>query len=69
MSFVDKAKNKLEETVGKAKEVIGEKTGNEQLEAEGQADQGKAGLKQAGENVKDGVSDAKDTVKGAFKKD
>jgi len=62
MSFVDKAKNKVEETVGKAKEVIGEKTGNEKLEAEGRADQGKAGLKQAGENVKDGV-------KGAFKKD
>lgn len=53
MSFVDKAKNKLEETVGKAKEVIGEKTGNEKLEAEGQADQGKAGLKQTGEKVKD----------------
>lgn len=62
MSFVDKAKNKLEETVGKAKEVIGETTGNEKLQAEGQAEQGKAGLKQAGENVKD-------TVKDVFKKD
>lgn len=70
MSFVDMAKNKVEETVGKAKEVIGEKTGNRKLEAEaeGRADQGRAGLKQAGENVKDGASDAKDAVQDAFKK-
>lgn len=68
MSFVDMAKNKVEETAGKAKEVIGEKTGNRKLEAEGRADQGRAGLKQAGENVKDGASDAKDAVQDAFKK-
>ena len=44
MSFADKAKNNLDETVGKAKEVIGEVTGNEKLEADGGAEQGKAGL-------------------------
>lgn len=68
MSFTDKAKNKLDETLGKAKEVIGEVTGNEKLEAEGRAEQGKAGLKQAGEHVKDGVTDAKDAVKDTFGK-
>lgn len=57
MSFVDKAKNKVEETVGKAKEVVGEVTGNEKLEAEGRAEQGKAGVKQAGEHLKDAVKD------------
>jgi uncharacterized protein YjbJ (UPF0337 family) len=68
MSFTDKAKNKLDETLGKAKEVVGEVTGNEKLEAEGRAEQGKAGLKQAGEHVKDGVGDAKDAVKDTFGK-
>ena len=57
MSFVDKAKNKLEETVGKAKEVIGDATGNEKLEVEGKAEQGSAGMKQAGEHLKDAVED------------
>ncbi|MBN9108500.1 MAG: CsbD family protein [Pseudonocardia sp.] len=66
MSFVDKAKNKLEETVGKAKEVIGDATGNEKLEAEGKAEQGSAGMKQAGEHLKDGVADAKDAVEDTF---
>ena len=68
MSFTDKAKNKLDETLGKAKEVVGEVTGNEKLEAEGRAEQGEAGLKQAGEHVKDGVGDAKDAVKDTFGK-
>lgn len=68
MSFVDKAKNKLEETVGKAKEVIGDATGNEKLEAEGRAEQGAAGVKQASEHLKDGATDVKDAVKDTFGK-
>ena len=32
---------------------MGDATGNEQLQAEGQADQSKSNLKQAGEKVKD----------------
>lgn len=68
MSFVDKAKNKLDETVGKAKEVIGDATGNEQLEAEGRAEQGAAGVAQAGERLKDGAADAKDAIKDTFGK-
>lgn len=53
MGAGDKAQNKGEEIAGKIKEQLGEMTDNEELEAEGQADQTKANLKEAGENVKD----------------
>jgi len=53
MSAEDKAKNTAETASGKAKEGLGEATGNESLEAEGRADQAKGDLKQAGENIKD----------------
>ncbi|MBY6410305.1 CsbD family protein [Rhodococcus sp. BP-252] len=53
MSFVDKAKNAAEDALGKAKEVVGDLTDNKDLEAEGKADQGKAGVKKVGENIKD----------------
>jgi len=53
MSGIDKAKNKAEEMIGKGKEETGKATGDEQLEAEGHADQAKGNLKQAGEKVKD----------------
>ncbi|WP_395727813.1 CsbD family protein [Nakamurella sp.] len=55
MSMGDKIKNAAEEAVGKAKEVTGKVTGNEELEARGQAEQAKANVKQAGEDVKDTV--------------
>ncbi len=41
------------EMKGKVKEKTGQLTDDERLEAEGRADQSKADLKQAGENVKD----------------
>jgi uncharacterized protein YjbJ (UPF0337 family) len=53
MGLTDKANNKAEELKGEAKEKTGQATGNEQLEAEGQADKTKGNLKQAGEKVKD----------------
>lgn len=53
MSFVDKAKNAAEDALGKAKEVVGDLTDNKDLEAEGKADQGSAGVKKVGENLKD----------------
>ncbi|MFN2477555.1 MAG: CsbD family protein [Pseudonocardiaceae bacterium] len=53
MSFVDKAKNKVEELKGKSKEATGRATGDNELKAEGKADQVKAKLKQAGEKIKD----------------
>ncbi len=49
----DKMKHKGEELGGKAKEGAGKLTDNEQLEAEGRADQTSANLKQAGDDVKD----------------
>ena len=58
MGTGDKAENKGEEIAGKIKEQMGDMTDNEELEAEGQAEQSKANLKQAGENVKDGFKDA-----------
>jgi uncharacterized protein YjbJ (UPF0337 family) len=53
MGLEDKAKNKGEELKGKAKEQAGQATGDADLEAEGQADQVKGNLKDAGEKVKD----------------
>ena len=55
MSTDDKINNKVEELGGKAKEAAGNATDNEQWQAEGREEQGKAGLKQAGEKVKDAV--------------
>jgi uncharacterized protein YjbJ (UPF0337 family) len=49
----DKAANKVEEIGGQAKEKIGAATGDEALERQGERDQSKANLKQAGEKIKD----------------
>ena len=49
----EKADNKIEEFGGKAKEAVGNATGDEALERQGERDQSKANLKQAGEKVKD----------------
>lgn len=53
MSGTDKAKNKVQEAKGQVKEKVGEATGDQDMELEGQADQTKGNLKQAGEKVKD----------------
>lgn len=53
MGLDDKIKNTAQDLTGKAKEAAGKLTDNEKLEAEGKADQAKANLKKAGENVKD----------------
>ncbi|MDP9417493.1 MAG: CsbD family protein [Actinomycetota bacterium] len=53
MGADDKTGNKIEDLSGKAKEGLGGLTGNEDLRAEGQTDQSKADLKQAGEKIKD----------------
>jgi uncharacterized protein YjbJ (UPF0337 family) len=53
MAFDDKVDNKSEELGGKVKEGVGKATDDEQLEAEGKADQAGANLKQAGEKIKD----------------
>jgi uncharacterized protein YjbJ (UPF0337 family) len=56
----DEAEHKGEELKGKAKEKLGEATGNEQWQAEGKAEQTKSELKQAGEKVKDALTSDQD---------
>ncbi len=53
MGLDDKIDNKMEDFGGKAKEGVGRATGDEELEAQGQGDQSKSDLKQAGEKIKD----------------
>jgi uncharacterized protein YjbJ (UPF0337 family) len=62
MSAVDKAKNKIEDLGGQAKEAVGKATGDRDTEAEGKVDQAKAGLKDAGEKIKDAGSKVKDAL-------
>ncbi len=50
-----KAKNLAEIAKGKLKETAGRTTGDTQLEAEGNVDQMKGNVKQAGEKVKDAL--------------
>lgn len=57
MGLGDKIGNKAQEATGKAKETVGEATNNEELQAEGAADQGAAKVKQAGEHFKDAAKD------------
>ena len=66
MGLKDKAENKAEELKGKGKEAVGRATGNERLEAEGNADQASAKAKQAGEHVKDTAHDVKESAKDAL---
>jgi uncharacterized protein YjbJ (UPF0337 family) len=60
MGYDDKASNEAEQLKGKAKEWVGEKTDNEQLESEGVEDQASGRVKQAGEHLKDAVHDVVD---------
>ncbi|MDG4797761.1 CsbD family protein [Micromonospora sp. WMMD1082] len=60
MSFTDKAKNKVEQLSGAAKERIGDMADNERMRAEGSSEQSDARTRQAGEKVKDAGRDAKD---------
>lgn len=53
MGLDDKLRNAAEDLSGKTKETVGRTTDDEQLQAEGQADQASSDLKQAGEKVKD----------------
>ncbi|HME46936.1 CsbD family protein [Mycobacterium sp.] len=57
MSGTDKAKNKIEDLAGKAKETVGKATGDRDTQAEGKGDQAKSSLKDAGEKVKDAFRD------------
>ncbi|WP_446665070.1 CsbD family protein [Flexivirga sp. B27] len=65
MGLKDNLSNLAEEAKGKAKEALGNATGDKDKQAEGEADQASANFKSAGENLKDGdlkgaARDAKD---------
>ena len=49
--------DKFQETVGKAKEAVGDATGNEDLRADGQKDRVKGGLGQIVDNAKEKLGD------------
>jgi uncharacterized protein YjbJ (UPF0337 family) len=53
MSGTDKARNKGQEVGGKAKEAVGNITGDESIRDEGRSDQVKSNLKDAVEKLKD----------------
>jgi uncharacterized protein YjbJ (UPF0337 family) len=53
MATEDKAAHKATEIKGNVKEGVGRATGDDELEAEGQADQAKGNIKQAGDKIKD----------------
>jgi uncharacterized protein YjbJ (UPF0337 family) len=53
MGFTDKMKNAADEAKGKAKEMAGDATDNPDQQAEGDWEQRKAAMKQAGEKAKD----------------
>ena len=59
MGTRDKASNRAQDLKGKVKEKVGTATGNEDLKTDGKTDQAKAGLKDAGEKVKDAASSVK----------
>jgi uncharacterized protein YjbJ (UPF0337 family) len=63
MGLGDKAENKGEDLKGRVMEAAGAATDDDELRKEGRADQGESKVKQAGEHVKDAVSDAKDAIK------
>jgi uncharacterized protein YjbJ (UPF0337 family) len=52
MSAVDKAKNAAEKASDRAKEATGKLTSNDSLRAEGEKDQTKGNLKDAGEKAR-----------------
>ena len=68
MSVFDKAKDKAEQLVGKAKEAVGRGTDNEELADAGKRDQLSGEAKEAGHDVRDNaagvVHDAKEKFQG-----
>ena len=68
MGFEEKFDAAKDKASGKAKEVIGDLTNDDQKKAEGQGEQAKGDVKSRVESVKDGLSDAADGIKDAFKK-
>ena len=58
MAAENDIKNTAQDLLGKGKEAVGKITNNEELVAEGKADQAAAAVKKGVENVKDAAKDA-----------
>lgn len=74
MGMKDSIEHKVDELTGKAKQVVGDLTGNRDLTAEGEADEAQGKLGQAGDRVADAgqevagaARDAAQDVKDAFR--
>lgn len=57
MGIEDKIRNTVDDAAGKAKEALGNLTGDDKLKAKGEKEQSKADLGRAKENVKDAVTE------------
>jgi uncharacterized protein YjbJ (UPF0337 family) len=57
MKILNRAKNMLQISKGKTKQVTGRAIGNRDLESDGANDQHKGHLKQVGEKVKDAIDE------------
>ena len=62
MSNKDRASNRAQDAKGRVKEAAGSITGNRDLKNKGKTDQAKAGLKNAGEDLKDAGHKVKNAV-------
>ena len=63
MGIGDKASNSFEDAKGKVKEQTGKATDDDDLEAEGKADQVEASVKDGVEHLKDAAGDIKDAFR------
>ena len=63
MSFMDKLRNRLTMSKGRAKQEAGRATGDPYLEGRGQAERVEGAGRQVGEHVKDVGKDARDAFK------
>lgn len=59
----DRTEGKMDEVVGRGKSALGDLTGDDQKQAEGERDQAKGEAKQGLADVKDTVNDAVEKVK------
>jgi uncharacterized protein YjbJ (UPF0337 family) len=57
MSLVDKAKNAVQQTVGKAEEAVGKRTDDQEQIAQGKKDQAMGAARQETEKAKDALDD------------
>ena len=69
MAMDDRIGNKAEDLGGKAKQAVGNMTGDEQLARQGRNDQARASVKNAVNETRESVKDAMEKVKNALHRD